>query len=282
MDSIRYLLDRLNSSEQRKAMLETLVKRIGNRNAAIDSELATLLGLLMIEKADKEAAKFYLLQAYTNNKYNKVAFAKLAELAPNEIGPAVYLEHLRLVLRENPLDINAAVGFSQYCERWQLYDLAAQSYQYCADLFRYLYPSEPLPPHVYLPWAISCYNSQQGQQTCLQIAESIRNAGQFDMFLEAIAGKAAAKAGNPTLAQQIFSQAEQRAIRFLTRLRPRRSRRNRRAPVALGAAQRQADGVVLLLCPTWIRPRPWSGPTGLMRPSRTRPRQGPCWPMPWP
>ena len=114
MDAIRYLLDRLNSIEQRKEMLETLVKKIGNRNPVIDSEIATLLGLLMLEKADKEAAKFYLLQAYTNNKYNKVAFSKLAELAPNEIGPAVYLEHLRLVLRENPLDINAAVGFSQY------------------------------------------------------------------------------------------------------------------------------------------------------------------------
>ena len=215
MDAIKYLLDRLDSSEQRKAMLETLVKRIGNKNIAVDSELATLLGLLMLEKADKEAAKFYLLQAYTNNKYNKVAFSRLAELAPNEIGPAIYLEHLRLVLRENPLDINAAVGFSQYCERLQLYDLAAQSYQYCAELFGYLYPSEPLPPHVYLPWAICCYNSQGRQQVCLQIAASIRNAGQFDMLLEAIAGKAAAKAGNPGEAQQIFIQAEQRAERLL-------------------------------------------------------------------
>jgi len=215
MDAIRYLLDRLNSREQRQEMLETLVKRIGNRNAAIDSELATLLGLLMVEKADTEAAKFYMLQGYTNNKHNQVAFAKLAELVPNEIGPAVYLEHLRLMLRENPLDINAAMRFAQQAERLQLYDLSALSYQYCADLFRYLYPTEPLPPHVYLPWAISCYNSRQGQQMCLLIAESIRNRGQFDILLESIAGKAAAKAGNATLSQQIFLQAEQRAQQIL-------------------------------------------------------------------
>lgn len=215
MDAIRYLLDRLNSIEQRREMLETLVKKIGNKNPAIDSEMATLLGLLMLEKADKEVAKFYLLQAYTNNKYNKVAFSKLAELAPNEIGPAIYLEHLRLVLRENPLNINAAVGFSQYAERLQLYDLSAQSYQYCAELFRYLYPTEPLPPHIYLPWAISCYNSPQGQQACLQIAENIRVAGQFDILLEAIAGKAAMKAGKPDEAERIFRQAELKAQQLL-------------------------------------------------------------------
>jgi hypothetical protein len=215
MDSIRHLLDRAKSIEQRKEVLETLVKRIGNKNPAIDSELATLLGQLMMEKGDKEAAKFYLLQAYSNNKLNKTAFAKYAELAPNDIGPAVYLEHLRLLQRENPLDINAAIGFAQYCERWQLYDLAAQSYQYCAHLFRYLYPSEPMPPHVYLPWAISSYNSQQGQQACLQIAESIRKTGQFDLFLEAIAGKAAAKLGNQALSQQLLSQAEQKALQIL-------------------------------------------------------------------
>ncbi|MGE5295951.1 MAG: hypothetical protein ACM3VT_14090 [Solirubrobacterales bacterium] len=215
MDSIRYLLDHAGSTDRRQATLETLVKRIGNKNPAIDSELGTLLGQLMIEKSDKDAGKFYLLQGYSNNKYNKVAFAKYAELAPNDVGPAVYLEHLRLMMQENPLDINAAIAFAQYCERWQLYDLAAQSYQYCAHLFRYLYPSEPMPPHVYLPWAISCYNSRQNQQICLQIAESIRNAGQFDLFLEAVAGKAAAKTGNQALAQQILSQAEQKAVQIL-------------------------------------------------------------------
>jgi len=215
MDAIRYLLGRINSPDQRKTLLENLVKQIGNRNPAIDSELAMLLAQLMQDRGDKEGAKFYALQAYSNNKYNRAAFNKLVELVPNDIGPAVYLEHLRLVLQENPLDINAAASFSQYCERLQLYDLASQAYLYCAQLFQYLYPSEPLPPHIYLPWAINCYNSKQNQQVCLQIAQTIRNGGQFDLFLEAIAGKAAAKAGDQAQAQQIYSQAERRAAQVL-------------------------------------------------------------------
>ncbi len=215
MDAIRYLLNRQSTVEQRKAMLESLASRIGNRNPAIDSEMATLLGLLMIEKGDKEASKFYLLQAYGNNRYNKTAFAKLAEMAPREIGPAVYLEHLRLVLRENPLNINSAAAFAQYAERLQLYDLAASSYQYCVELFRYLYPSQPLPPHVYLPWAMSCYNSRQKVTGCIQIAESIRNSGQFDILLESIAAKATAKAGKTEEAAQVLRQAEQKAEQLL-------------------------------------------------------------------
>jgi hypothetical protein len=214
-EAVRYLLDRSNSREGRKELLETLLARIGNKNAAIDSELATQLGLLLVEKGDLGAAQSYLLQAYTSNKYNKVAFAKLAELAPNEIGPAAYLEHLRLVVRANPLDINAALNFAQYTERLQLYDVAAQSYQYCAELFRYLYPSEPLPPHIYLPWAISCYNTERGQHICLQIAENVRKMGRFDILLEAIAGRAAARIGNPEEARRIFREAEQKARQLL-------------------------------------------------------------------
>ncbi len=215
MDAIRYLLDRLNSREERQALLEQLVSRIGNRNPAIDSELATQLGLLMLEKGDSEPARFYLVQAYSNNKYNKAAFAKLAELAPKEIGAAPYLEHLRLVLRENPFNISSAMNFSQYAERLQLYEVATQSYQYCAELFRYLYPSEPLPPHIYLPWAISSYNAPNGQSTCLQIAENVRKAGRFDILLEAIAGRAAARMGNADEAQRIFRQAQERARQLL-------------------------------------------------------------------
>jgi hypothetical protein len=246
MDAVQRMLSRLGSADQRKELLETLVKRIGNRNAAIDSELATLLGQLSLEKGDKEAAKFYLLQAYTNNKYNKTAFAKLAELAPNDIGPAVYLERLRLVLQENPLDINAAVAFSQYCERLGLYDLASQAYLYCAQLFQYLYPSEPLPPHIYLPWAISCYNSPQGRQVCVQIAQTIRNGGQFDLFLEAIAGMAATRAGDQAKAQEIFSQAELRIAQVL-QTAPAQLRPNQQG-AASPAVQLNAKQVAWFYC----------------------------------
>jgi hypothetical protein len=210
-DAIRYLLSRLNSREERKALLERVADKIRNKNPAINSELAASLGLLMLEQGAAEQAKFYLVQAYNNNKFNRVAFAKLAELAPNEIGPATNLEHKRLVVRENPLDLNEALAFAGYAEQLQLYDVAAQSYQYCAELFRYLYPSEPLPLHIYLPWAISCYNTARGSPICLQIAENIRDLNRFDILLEAIAGKAALKMGNLEEARQIFQQAEQKA-----------------------------------------------------------------------
>ncbi|MBN2132502.1 MAG: hypothetical protein JW741_23575 [Sedimentisphaerales bacterium] len=213
--AVRYLLDRLNTREERKKLLEELAAKIGNKNPAIDSELALRLGLIMQEKADVEGAKFYLVQAYTDNKYNKRAFAQLAELAPGEIGPSVYLEHLRLTMREDPLDPDAVLNFAQYAERLQLYGVASDSYHYAAELFDYLYPGQALPPHIYLPWAVSSYNAAGGQQNCMQIAENIRSAGRFDILLEAMAGRAAAKTGDLEEAQRIFRQAEQLAQQLL-------------------------------------------------------------------
>ena len=220
-DAIRYLLSRANSREERQALLERVADKIRDRNLAINSELATALGLLMLEKGDMDRAKFYLVQAYNNNKFNRTAFARLMDLAPNEVGPANHLEHLRLVVRENPLDLKEALRFAGYAEQLQLYDIAAPSYQYCAELFRYLYPSEQLPAHVYLPWASSCYNSQRGLQTCLQIAENLRGVKRFDILLEALAGKAAAKVGKADEAKRILQQAGQRAEElFLSQQEP--------------------------------------------------------------
>jgi hypothetical protein len=210
-DAIRCLLSRSNSREERRIMLERVAGAIKDKNLAINSELATALGLVMLEKGDSDRAKFYLVQAYNNNKYNRTAFAKLLELAPNEIGPASHLEHLRLVVRENPLDLKEALRFAGYAEQLQLYDVAASTYQYCAELFRYLYPSEQLPAHIYLPWASSCYNSQRGLPTCLQIAENMRGVKRFDILLEAFAGRAAGKVGKPEEAQRILQQAGQKA-----------------------------------------------------------------------
>ncbi len=213
--AVKYLLDRLSMREDRQKLLQDLTGKIGNRNPTIDSDLATMLSRIMVEQGDLKAAKFYLIQAYTNNKYNAIAFAGLAELAADEIGAAAYLEHLRLALRENPLDIDAALNFAQYAERLQLYDVAAGTYGYCAALFQYLYPSQPLPPRIYLPWAIANYNTERGQDVCLRIAESVRKTGRFDILLEAITGKAAMKMGDPQQAQRIFDQAELKAQQLL-------------------------------------------------------------------
>ncbi len=209
--AVTYLLGQLNTREQRENFLEQMMETLGDKNAVFGSELSTLLGLLKAEKTDLEAAEFYLMQAYKKNRYNKLAFAKLAELKPERIGPAIYLERLRLALRENPSDIEAALTFAQHVERLQLYETAAGVYEYCADLFTYLYPSEALPARIYLPWAISSYNTQRNQSKCLQIAQRIRQDGRFDLRLEAIAGKAATKIGDGDLATQIFQAAEKKA-----------------------------------------------------------------------
>jgi tetratricopeptide (TPR) repeat protein len=213
--AVHYLLEQLNSREQREALLGEMLKNLGGKSDVLYSELATELGLLMAEKTDDpNAVKFFWL-AYSKNKYNKLAFAKLAELAGEHLAPAMYLEYLRLRLGENPLDTEAAVAFAQYAEELQLYETAADAYEYCADLFRFLYPLQPLPASIYLPWSISSYNTKRHQHRCLKIAEQFRQSGGFDILLEAIAGKAAAKIGNQQQATGILQAAEDKALELV-------------------------------------------------------------------
>lgn len=221
--AIQYLLKQSNSREEREKLLKGMLKNMGGNNAVLDSELATSLGMLMAETPDLTSAQKYLLQAYYNNKYNKPAFAKLAELMSDQISPAMYLEHLRLALIQNPLSLEAALDFAQYTEQLQLYETAVGAYEYCADLFMFLYPSKPLPASIYLPSAISSYNTQRNQHKSLQIAERIRQEGQFDLLLEAIAAKAAVKTGNSDLAKRILHAAEEKALSYLDKRDSNRS-----------------------------------------------------------
>jgi tetratricopeptide (TPR) repeat protein len=216
-EAVRYLLDRLDSREQREKFLEQMLRDFGNKNAVMGSELATMLGLLLAEKPDLEGAQFYLVQAYNHNQYNKVAFAKLAEIVPEQLTPVIYIRQLKVTLRENPSDIQAALSFAQYAERLELYETAALAYEYCANLFAYLYPSDPLPSDIYLPWAISCYNTQPSRPRCLQIADTVRKSGRFDLLLEAVAGKAADKIGDAEQASRIFKTAEDKAQQLLVK-----------------------------------------------------------------
>ena len=240
-EAISYLLDQLNTREQREQFLAQMLKDFGEKNNVVASELATLLGLLMAEKGDSQSAQRYLIQAYSMNSYNRLAFAKLAELVPERISPAMYLDHLRLVLRENPLDIDAALAFAQYAEQLQLYEVAAGGYQYCVDLFGYLYPAEPLPARIYLPWAISNYNTQRNKHKCQKIAQAIRQSGRFDILLEAIAGRAAAKTGDVNEANNIFHAAEEKAQQLLEQGPPPgqvpRVRTGQRSEQQIGAKQ---------------------------------------------
>jgi tetratricopeptide (TPR) repeat protein len=214
-NAVEYLLERMNSREAKEKLLEKMLETIGNKNKIMSSELATRLGMLKAEKADLEAAEYYFMQAYKNNRYNWKAFAKLAEIKPERIGPALHLERLRLAMRENPSEIDVAIAFAQETEGLQLYDVSAAVYKYCAELFDYLYPSETLPARIYLPWAISCYNSRQNQSQCLEIAKRVRQEGGFDLRLESIAAKAAIRMGDTDLATLIFQAIEEKTQRLL-------------------------------------------------------------------
>lgn len=214
-NAVEYLLERMNSREAREKFLEQMLGTLGSKNKILGSELATKLGILKTEKADLEAAEFYFMQAYKNNRYNWKAFAKLAEIKPERIGYALHLERLRLAMRENPSEIEVAIAFAQQAEHLQLYETSAAVYKYCADLFDYLYPSEALPARIFLPWAISSYNSRQNQSQCLEIAKRVRQEGGFDLRLESIAGKAAIKMGDTELASLIFQAIEEKTQRLL-------------------------------------------------------------------
>ncbi len=211
--AVRYLLEQLSSREEREMLLGVLLTDVGPANTALSSELATLLGLLKAEKTDDPNATQLLAYAYSSDKYNQLAYEKLAELLPRPPGPVNHLEYLRLKLRENPLDMKTALAFAEYADRIQLYETASGSYQYCAELFRFLHPGEDLPALVYLPWSVSSYNSRRNQPRCLQIAEQLRSEGRFDLLAEAIAGKAAVKIGRTEQADRILRAAEERAIR---------------------------------------------------------------------
>ncbi|MHC4213666.1 MAG: tetratricopeptide repeat protein, partial [Planctomycetota bacterium] len=218
-EGIAYLQKGLDTREDREKSLEEILAYFGGRNKILDSDLATELGLLKAEKSDLETAKSLFIQAYYNNKYNRLAFIKLAELAADEMQPVMYLEHTRLAFGQNPLDIESAVTFAQYAESMQLYDTAADAYQYCVELFMYLQPKEPVPESLYLPWAISSYNTQRSAHKCLQIAATVRQSGRFNLLLEAIAAKAAIKIGDNNQADTILKNAEQKALAAVTEKR---------------------------------------------------------------
>ena len=209
--AVQYLIERLNSREQREKLLEDMLKTLGGKNAFLDSELATLLGLMAAEKSDTETAQRYFMQAFSNNRYNRLAFAKLVELMGDQIKPATYLEQMRLALVENPLDMEAALSFAEYAEQLQLYQTAADTYEYCADIFGFLHPSQALPAYIYQPWVLSCYNTQRNQHKCLEIVSGLRQNECFDLLTEAIASKAAAKLGDTNQANLILQDAEEKA-----------------------------------------------------------------------
>ena len=197
--AIRFLLGNQDSRQGRESLLTMLLKRAGAKNTAIASELSMHLALLSAEVANVEGSLQYLLMAYQANPYNKLAFAKLTELVAQtgeSIIPSDHARHMRLAKGVNPLDFEAAFAFSAYVEQFELYDIAASGYEYCAELFAFIYPDKKLPESIYLPWALASYNAPRGQGKCIEIARKVRQSGRFDLVLEGIAGRAAQKLGD--------------------------------------------------------------------------------------
>jgi len=212
INAAKYLLNQLDSRQQRETLLRRMILDIGQSNDFVSSELITTLGLLLAEKADKPDAIRMMATAYTKNRYNQLAFEKLAELMPDQISPVLNLEYLRLKLRKHPLDLGAAIALARYSQKLQLYEIADGDYQYCADLFEFLYPGQNVPDAIYIDWITCCYNVRRGESKCLQLADLFRKQGRFNLQIEVIAAKAAAKKGDATTAGQILDAAEQKAM----------------------------------------------------------------------
>lgn len=209
--AVEYLLERLNSREEREELLTMLLRKFGSRNKYFASDLVTQLGLLTAEKPDIDAANFYLMQGYRANQFNNLAFAKLLELTTEPVDNTIILFHLRNMMTVNPLDFETVFGFAQMAESLMLHSIAEAGYQYCADLFIYLNLGQPLPRSLYLPWLQSCYNMEGNQSHFQQVIEQVRRQTDFDILAEAIAAKSAVKISDTRQADNIFRRIDAEA-----------------------------------------------------------------------
>ncbi len=216
--AVRSMLSAANSRQDREDLLRRLIAVAGTKNPVLASELAAEYGQLSFEKGDFENARNNFAQAYNYNKYNQLAFSRLDELARKEDQtqePAVYASNLRRAININPLSMEAVLGFAQYCEQVGVYDVAAKTYEYAADLFGHVSPDKALPASIYLPWALMSYNTPRLRAKCLDAAARIRRSGRFDIRMEALAGSAAGKIGYIELSKDIFANAGRQAAQML-------------------------------------------------------------------
>ena len=216
--AIRCLMTTLNVRQDREALLERLLRRYAAANAVLGSELATQLGLLAAEKADAAGARDRLNYAYQLNPYNSIAFDKLVDLYAAEgmsVGPEAYSIHLRTMLDANPYDLSAVLRYADILRQLEMYAEASGMYEYADRVFAYRFPDRTSGQSIYLPWMLSCYRSPRQYSQCLDLADKFRSSVAFDLMLEAVAGRAAAKMGRPDQARTILEQAAQKAEQML-------------------------------------------------------------------
>ena len=215
--AVGYLLERLDNREQREQLLQGMIYQMTDKNTMFTSDILAQLGFLKAETADTNEAQKYLMRAFAMNKYNRLAFAKLAELSENSgssLPDIVYLQNLRYAVRSNPLDLDSAFSFSRDCQALGLYAPASAGYKYCADLSKYLNGKDSIEPALCRPWMFSCYNAKQYSQ-CGSILEQVRAGGVFDVQIEAFAAAAAKQAGDNQTMQAIFDAIKARANKIL-------------------------------------------------------------------
>jgi hypothetical protein len=215
--AVGYLLEKLDNREQREQLLQVIAQQMTEKNAMFTSDVLAQLGFLKAETADINEAQNYLMQAFSMNNYNRLAFNKLAELSENSGQPLpdmAYIQSFRYAVRSNPLDFDSAFSFSQYCQALGLYAPASAGYKYCAALSRYLGGKDSVEPALCRPWIISCYNAGQYSQ-CRDILWQVRNGGVFDVQVEAFAAAAAQKAGDEQTMKTILDAVEARANKIL-------------------------------------------------------------------
>ena len=204
---VTYGLSQLNSREQRQDYLVDMLGRTGKTNPAFASELATQLAMLDIETGDLEAAKTRLIRAYDSYPYNKLAYDKMDQIFASSdmvLPPAVYISQLRRNMILNPAGIGTALAFADYAQQIGLYDIASDAYKYAWNLYAFMYPTDPIPPSIYLPWAIACYNTDHQRMQCFQIASMVRQSGRFDLILEGITGRVASEVGDFNQTKQVM------------------------------------------------------------------------------
>lgn len=212
--AIQYLLADKNSRGDRENVIKRLLDMTRGKNKLLSSELATQLAILTAEKADFENAEKYFQMAYHDDPYNISVFQGLGQIYENTnrtMTPVEQLKQVQIAMILDPLDINASMSFAHYAETQGMYDVAMKAYEYSARLFVYLSPGEPLASSIYMPWAIASYNTEQGKDTCLEIADWIRSSGSLDLVLEALAGRAAEKTGDIAKSQKLLKEAAEKA-----------------------------------------------------------------------
>jgi hypothetical protein len=205
---VRYLLEDINSREGREQMLADLFKLVADRNRELGSDIAVEQGLLAAERGDVKSAASRFMVALSLNPYSELASSKLAEAGQGQLLPVFYASQQRQAMAKNPLDLQAVLAFAAFMEGQELYATAASAYEYAEQLYQHLYPGQKMQAEIYVPLSLCCFNQEGKADKCIEIADAVRKAGDFDVVAESIAMKAAEKQGMAEKVKEIGARIE--------------------------------------------------------------------------